>query len=273
MTKEERLAAERVRLKAMYDNQREISDGAGLVFGIDEAGRGPLCGPVVAGCCVLDEDTEILYLNDSKKISEKKRELIYEDIVSKAVAYGIGTAGPKRIDEINILNATYEAMEEAFVNCRKMLSDRIQAYGELASAPDFSGIGKAADNQDLPNGRPEASENGNELSEMLLRWRKYYEAMQDAARICVLVDGNRKVPGIHLPQIAVVKGDAKCPAISAASILAKVTRDRLMIEYDKAHPEYGIARHKGYGTKEHIEAIRKYGATDIYRMSFLKNIL
>lgn len=224
MTKEERLSAERDRLKIMYDNQRELSGGAELVFGIDEAGRGPLCGPVVAGCCILDESVEILYLNDSKKISEKKRELIYEDIISKAVAYGIGSASPQRIDEINILNATYEAMREAYDNCRRMLAERASALAAKSEA-------------------------------------------------CVIVDGNKTVPSIHAPQTAVVKGDAKCPAISAASILAKVTRDRLMEDYDRAHPEYGMAKHKGYGTKEHIEAIRRYGITDIYRKSFLKNIL
>lgn len=224
MTKEEKLCAERTRLEAMYDNQRELSDGAGLVFGIDEAGRGPLCGPVVAGCCILDESVEILYLNDSKKISEKKRELIYDEIIAKAVAYGIGSASPERIDEINILNATYEAMKEAYDNCRKMLGE------------------KAAE-------------------------------QYDSTLSCVLIDGNKTVPGIHEQQKSVVRGDAKCPAISAASILAKVTRDRLMTAYDKEHPEFGLAKHKGYGTKEHIEAIKKYGVTDIYRKSFLRNIL
>ena len=225
MTKEERLEAESIRLKTMQDTQREISGGAKVVFGIDEAGRGPLCGPVVAACCVLAEDTEILYLNDSKKLSEKKRELIYEEVLVKAAAYGIGTATPKRIDEINILNATYEAMAEAYDNCRRMLKEK--------SGQDADGL---------------------------------HDAM-------VLIDGNNTVPGIYEPQIAVVKGDAKCPAMSAASVLAKVTRDRMMTEYDRLHPEYGIAKHKGYGTKEHIAAILKYGITDIYRKSFLTNIL
>lgn len=247
MTKEERLGAERIRLKAMYDNQRELSGSAELVFGIDEAGRGPLCGPVVAGCCVLDEDTEILYLNDSKKISEKKRELIYEDIISKALAYGIGSASPARIDEINILNATYEAMQEAYDNCHKMLEER-----------------EAADTGEIDS-------TGSVLS--FRKIEQYAKCMKQGTDICILVDGNKTVPGIHEPQAAVVKGDAKCPAISAASILAKVTRDRLMTEYDRLHPEYGMARHKGYGTKEHIEAIRRYGITDIYRKSFLRKLL
>ena len=224
MTKEERIEAEHIRLKTMQDTQREISGGAKVVFGIDEAGRGPLCGPVVAACCVLDEDTEILYLNDSKKLGEKKRELIYEAVLTKAKAYGIGTAAPKRIDEINILNATFEAMAEAYDNCRRMLKEK--------SGQDADGL---------------------------------HDAM-------VLIDGNNTVPAIYEPQISVVKGDAKCPAISAASVLAKVTRDRMMTEYDRLYPEYGIAKHKGYGTKEHITAILKYGITDIYRKSFLTNI-
>lgn len=223
MTKEERVEAERIRLAGMFEDQYEIADKAQTIFGIDEAGRGPLCGPVVAGCCILDKTREILWLNDSKKISEKKRELIYEDVINNSLAYGIGIASPERIDEINILNATYEAMQDAYENCRRMYAER------------------------------------------------GYNA--DEADTVVLVDGNKTVPGIMCRQTAVVKGDAKCPSISAASILAKVTRDRMMIEYDKEHPEYGIAKHKGYGTKEHIEAIRKYGVTDIYRMSFLKNIL
>ena len=290
MTKKERLGAERDRLKLMYDNQRELSGGAELVYGIDEAGRGPLCGPVVAGCCILDESVEILYLNDSKKISEKKRELIYEDIISKAVAYGIGSASPQRIDEINILNATYEAMQEAYDNCRRMLAERAAAkevhISQDIPAPvqnserDFDADGadlkKAEGSEDdmpLKNAAEAAEEDSASVDSAYHKLGQYAGILDDNATCCVLVDGSKTVPGIHAPQAAVVKGDAKCPAISAASILAKVTRDRLMEEYDRAHPEYGMAKHKGYGTKEHIEAIRKYGITDIYRRSFLKNIL
>ncbi len=294
MTKEERLCAERDRLKAMYDNQREISDSAELVFGIDEAGRGPLCGPVVAGCCVLDEETEILYLNDSKKISEKKRELIYEDIISKALAYGIGSASPERIDEINILNATYEAMKEAYDNCRRMLEERAAVlaaenaesekcgsncnctfYGGADGDTDID-IDIDIDTAGATDTTGAADIEKTDLAKNLQAQRKlrqYAEWMKYRTEQCVLVDGNKTIPGINEPQTAVVKGDAKCPAISAASILAKVTRDRLMTEYDKLHPEYGFAKHKGYGTKEHIEAIKKYGITDIYRKSFLRNIL
>ena len=224
MTKEERKEADRQRVIGMYREQTEISGGAKTVFGIDEAGRGPLCGPVVAACCVLPDDIYIEGLNDSKKISEKKRGLIYDEIIASAVAYGIGSASPQRIDEINILNATYEAMREAYEKC---LDAVIQKEACLLSETDC----------------------------------------------IVLIDGNKTVPGISLKQTAVVKGDARCPSISAASVLAKVTRDRLMTEYDSLHPEYGIAKHKGYGTREHVEAIRKYGITDIYRRSFLKNIL
>lgn len=255
MTKEERIEAERTRLSEMYKTQAEIAGNAAVVFGIDEAGRGPLCGPVVAGCCVLPDNADILWLNDSKKISEKKRELIYDEIIAKAAAYGIGMASPQRIDEINILNATYEAMQEAFENCVSML----EAGGNKTDCIDEASAeaAKAADAAEAENAK--------------VKQIAFDSAAIEAA--AVLVDGNRTVPGIAHRQTAVVKGDAKCPCISAASILAKVTRDRLMLEYDRLHPEYGIAKHKGYGTKEHAEAIRKYGITDIYRRTFLKNIL
>ncbi|MDO4961949.1 MAG: ribonuclease HII [Eubacteriales bacterium] len=235
MTKEERLAAEKERLKGMYAFERETSKGAAFVFGIDEAGRGPLCGPVVAACCVLPEEAEILYLNDSKKISEKKRELIYAEVIEKASAYGVGMASPARIDEINILNATMEAMKDAFDACIEMYKTGLL-------------------------------ESGGELSMDVL------DRLPSVGDSMVLVDGNRIVPGIDFHQSFVIGGDAKCPSISAASVIAKVTRDHLLIEYDKQYPEYGFAKHKGYGTKEHYEAIRKYGILDIHRKSFLKNI-
>ena len=184
---------------------------AGLIAGIDEAGRGPLAGPVVAAAVILPPDAQILWLNDSKQVSEKKRELLFDEIMEKAVAVGVGMAGPGRIDEINILQATYEAMREAI--------------GKLQVKPDL--------------------------------------LLNDAVRI----------PGITIRQVPIIKGDAKSVSIAAASIIAKVTRDRLMREYDSLMPEYGFAGHKGYGSTSHIEAIRKYGPSPIHRKSFIKNFI
>lgn len=205
-----KLEQERARLDVMRAYEREYGH-LGLVCGIDEAGRGPLAGPVVAGAVILPKDCEILYLNDSKQLSEKKREELFDEIKEKAVAWGIGMASPARIDEINILQATYEAMREAIA---------------------------ALDPQ----------------PQVLLN---------DAVRI----------PQVELTQVPIIKGDAKSVSIAAASILAKVTRDRLMKEYDKVMPEYGFAGHKGYGSAAHIEAIKKYGPSPIHRVSFIKNFV
>jgi len=205
----EKLAAERERLEKMRVYEREYRS-YGLVCGIDEAGRGPLAGPVVAGV-ILPEDCEILYLNDSKKLSEKKREELYEEIKEKAVAWAVGMASPARIDEINILQATYEAMT--------------QAVSQLTPAPQV--------------------------------------ALNDAVRI----------PQLDIMQVPIIKGDAKSVSIAAASIMAKVTRDRLMKEYDAVMPQYGFASHKGYGSAAHIDAIRKYGPSPIHRRSFIGNFL
>ncbi len=206
----EKLEAERKRLDAMRSYEREYAR-YGLVCGIDEAGRGPLAGPVVAGAVILPEDCEILYLNDSKQLSAKRREELFDEIREKAVAWGIGMASPARIDEINILQATYEAMR--------------QAVGALDPAPQI--------------------------------------LLNDAVRI----------PGIELPQVPIIKGDAKSLSIAAASVLAKVTRDRLMVEYDKVMPEYGFAAHKGYGSAAHIEALKKYGPSPIHRRTFIGNFV
>lgn len=206
----EKLAAERERLEKMRVYESEYRS-YGLVCGIDEAGRGPLAGPVVAGAVILPEDCEILYLNDSKKLSEKKREELYEEIKEKAVAWAVGMASPARIDEINILQATYEAMA--------------QAVSQLTPAPQV--------------------------------------ALNDAVRI----------PQLDIMQVPIIKGDAKSVSIAAASIMAKVTRDRLMKEYDAVMPQYGFASHKGYGSAAHIDAIRKYGPSPIHRRSFIGNFL
>ena len=181
----EKLEKELARLEAMREYE-DTYDACAYICGIDEAGRGPLAGPVVAAAAVLPKDCQIFYLNDSKKLSEKKRDLLFDEIKEKAVAYGIGIVSPQVIDEINILQATYEAMR--------------QAISQL-----------------------------NVIPEILLN---------DAVII----------PGVDIMQVPIVKGDAKSVSIAAASILAKVTRDRMMMEYDQIYPEYGFAKHKGYGT-------------------------
>ena len=206
----ERLEKERERLEQMrkYEHQYE---NMGYVCGIDEAGRGPLAGPVVAGAVILPEGCEILWLNDSKQLSEKKREELYDEILDKAVAAEVGIVGPGRIDEINILQATYEAMREA--------------VGKLAVRPQ------------------------------------------------VLLNDAVTIPDMDIFQVPIIKGDAKSLSIAAASVLAKVTRDRLMKEYDKLLPEYGFAGHKGYGSAAHIAAIREYGPSAIHRRTFIKNFM
>ena len=200
------LEKERKRLMAMHQYEEQYKD-CQAICGIDEAGRGPLAGPVVAAAVILPKDCEILYLNDSKQLSAKKRELLYDEIMEKAVSIGVGYATPQRIDEINILQATYEAMR--------------QAVNKLSVCPDI--------------------------------------LLNDAVRI----------PGLFLQQVPIVKGDAKSVSIAAASIIAKVTRDRLMMEYDKAMPQYHFAANKGYGSAEHIEALAVYGASPIHRRSFI----
>ena len=200
------LEKERERLMAMHQYEEQYKD-CQAICGIDEAGRGPLAGPVVAAAVILPKDCEILYLNDSKQLSAKKRELLYDEIMEKAVSVGVGYATPQRIDEINILQATYEAMR--------------QAVNKLSLCPDI--------------------------------------LLNDAVRI----------PGLPMQQVPIVKGDAKSVSIAAASIIAKVTRDRLMMEYDKAMPQYHFAANKGYGSAEHIEALAVYGASPIHRRSFI----
>ena len=200
------LEKERERLMAMHQYEEQYKD-CQAICGIDEAGRGPLAGPVVAAAVILPKDCEILYLNDSKQLSAKKRELLYDEIMEKAVSVGVGYATPQRIDEINILQATYEAMR--------------QAVNKLSVCPDI--------------------------------------LLNDAVRI----------PGLSMQQVPIVKGDAKSVSIAAASIIAKVTRDRLMMEYDKAMPQYHFAANTGYGSAEHIEALAVYGASPIHRRSFI----
>ena len=213
--KGERLEKELARLAAMHEYENAHAD-VRFIAGIDEAGRGPLAGPVVAACCILPKDAVILYLNDSKKVTALRREALLPEIKEKAIAYGIGIVDEKRIDEINILQADYEAMRIAVQKTSTML----QAKG-LADAPGL--------------------------------------LLNDAVTI----------PGVEIPQESIIKGDAKSVSIAAASILAKVTRDHLMEAYDAQYPEYGFARNKGYGTKEHIEALKRLGPCPIHRRSFI----
>ena len=203
------LEQEKERLKQMREFESKY-EHLGYVCGIDEVGRGPFAGPVVAGAVILPADCEILYVNDSKQLSEKMREQLYDEIMEKAVSVAVGYASPARIDEINILQATYEAMREA--------------VSKLAVTPQ------------------------------------------------ILLNDAVTIPQITIPQVPIIKGDAKSISIAAASIVAKVTRDRLMREYDKIMPEYSFASNKGYGSKEHIEAIKKYGPTPIHRRSFIHNV-
>lgn len=205
----EKLEKELARLEQMREYENTYAARA-MICGIDEAGRGPLAGPVAAGAVILPKDCTLLYLNDSKKLSEKRREELFVQIKEQAVAWCVGIVGPERIDEINILQATYEAMR--------------QAVAGLGVKPDL--------------------------------------LLNDAVEI----------PGVDIMQVPIIKGDAKSVSIAAASILAKVTRDHMMVEYDQLFPDYGFAKHKGYGTAAHIQAIQELGPCPIHRRSFIRNI-
>ncbi len=208
--KGEKLEAELKRIEALKQYEKEY-EHLGYVCGIDEVGRGPFAGPVVACAVILPKDCNILYINDSKKLSEKRREELYDIIIKEAVAYGIGIKDNNRIDEINILQATYEAMREAISN--------------LKVKPD------------------------------------------------VLLNDAVTIPGVDIKQVPIIKGDAKSISIGAASIVAKVTRDRMMAEFDEKYPGYEFAKNKGYGTAAHIEGLKKYGPCEIHRRSFIHNYL
>lgn len=201
------LAKELKRLSALYDMERSLREkGYTLIAGVDEAGRGPLAGPVVAAAAILRLDTNIIDLKDSKLLSERKREAVYEQVIKTAVSYAFDVVDKDYIDEHNILNATLYAMKKA--------------VEKLSVKPDF-----------------------------------------------ILVDAV-KIPGVVIPQQAVIHGDNLCACIAAASIIAKVERDRIMKNYDKIYPQYGFSRNKGYGTKEHIDSIKKFGYCPIHRKSF-----
>ena len=206
----ELLEKEKHRIEDMKVYENTYSH-VGWICGIDEAGRGPLAGPVVAGAVILPEDSKILWLNDSKQLSAKKREELYDVIMEEAISVGVGYASPARIDEINILQATYEAMR--------------QAIGQLSVEPE------------------------------------------------VLLNDAVTIPEVVIPQVPIIKGDAKSVSIAAASVIAKVTRDRLMEEYDQVLAGYGFADNKGYGSAAHIAALRKLGPTPIHRRTFIKNFV
>lgn len=206
----EKFEAELLRTESIKKYEKEY-DNYVYICGIDEVGRGPLAGPVVAGAVILPKDCDILYINDSKKLSAVKREELYDEIMEKAVSVGLGFVSPERIDEINILQATYEAMREA--------------VSKLEPQPDL--------------------------------------LLNDAVTI----------PDLSQKQVPIIKGDAKSISIGAASIVAKVTRDRLMEEYDHMFPGYGFASNKGYGSADHIAAIKEFGPTPIHRKTFIKNFI
>ena len=250
--RKEKLEAERVRIETMKEFERAHSDSK-LICGIDEAGRGPFAGPVVAGAVILDlnnSENEILYLNDSKKLSEKKRELLYKEIIKKSIAVGVGIVGAKIIDQINILQATYLAMHKAINN----LTDVSFLIDEFKSAENESRF-----SLDLVD-----------THELVKKFTKY-ELETEHEKVVpdfILADAVH-IPEIEIPQEGIIKGDAKSVSIAAGSIIAKVTRDHIMFEYDKLNPEYGFKNHKGYGTKAHIEAIKEHGMLDIHRRSFI----
>lgn len=202
---------ERLNVLKEFENKL-YSEGLKYIAGIDEAGRGPLAGPVVVGIAIMKPDSFIEGVNDSKKISEKKRELLYEQITNEAIDWSVGIVDQNEIDEINILNATKKALHMAITNL-KIKPDRI------------------------------------------------------------LVDALEHIDTCGMPYTSIIKGDAKVYSISAASIIAKVTRDRMMKEYDEIYPEYGFAGHKGYGTAKHIQAIKTYGPCPLHRKTFIKNFI
>ena len=264
--KPEKLEAERERIKGMKQYEEEaMEEGYDFILGVDEVGRGPLCGPVVTACCVLDMKKEILFLNDSKKLSEKKRDIMSEAIKEEALCYAFGESSPELIDEINILNATKRAMKEAIEACYEKLCLIITEQPEIASwklAEQASDIqpsdGASDDKEQLVSADAEVRPEENELGSRHKR-----------PKVLVLIDGNQTIEGLDLPQRFVIKGDASSVSIAAASILAKVRRDRMMVEYDELYPGYGFAKNKGYGTKEHLEALESMGPTPIHRMSFV----
>ena len=211
------------RLNQIKKIEEELyENGTTSIAGIDEAGRGPLAGPVVVACVVMPRDSMIEGVNDSKKVNEKKREKLYEEITREALGYGVGIISQEEIDRINILNATKEGLTLAIKNLETDLQEK---------------------NRDFQ--KPEI----------------------------ILVDALTKIDTDHIPYRSIIKGDSKSYSIAAASIIAKVTRDRIMRQWDEVYPMYGFEKHKGYGTAAHIAAIKEYGLCPLHRRSFVKNIV
>ena len=211
------------RLKEIKKIEEELyANGTTSIAGIDEAGRGPLAGPVVVACVVMPRDSMIEGVNDSKKVSEKKREKLYEEIIKEAIGYGVGIISQEEIDRINILNATKEGLTTAIKEMGKDLKEKKRNFD-----------------------KPEI----------------------------ILVDALTKIDTDHIPYKSIIKGDAKSYSIAAASIIAKVTRDRIMRQWAEVYPMYGFEKHKGYGTSAHISAIKEYGLCPLHRRSFVKNIV
>ena len=214
---------ELLRLQEIQKIERELyQKGIKSICGIDEAGRGPLAGPVVVASVIMPEGSMIEGVNDSKKVSEKKREKLYEQIIEEAVAYGVGIIDQNEIDRINILNAT----KEGLTLCIKELEKDLKEKNRGIEKPEI-----------------------------------------------ILVDALTKIDTDHIPYQSIIKGDAKSYSIAAASIIAKVTRDRIMRQWDEVYPEYGFAKHKGYGTAMHISAIKQYGICPLHRKTFVKNFI
>lgn len=214
---------ELLRLQEIQKIERELyQKGVKSICGIDEAGRGPLAGPVVVASVIMPEGSMIEGVNDSKKVSEKKREKLYEQIIEEAVAYGVGIIDQNEIDRINILNAT----KEGLTLCIKELEKDLKEKNRGIEKPEI-----------------------------------------------ILVDALTKIDTDHIPYQSIIKGDAKSYSIAAASIIAKVTRDRIMRQWDEFYPEYGFAKHKGYGTAMHISAIKQYGICPLHRKTFVKNFI
>ena len=212
---------QRLNMLKQYENDLR-NKGYKYICGIDEAGRGPLAGPVVVASVIMPEGSMIEGVNDSKKVSEKKREKLYEQIIEEAVAYGVGIIDQNEIDRINILNAT----KEGLTLCIKELEKDLKEKNRGIEKPEI-----------------------------------------------ILVDALTKIDTDHIPYQSIIKGDAKSYSIAAASIIAKVTRDRIMRQWDEVYPEYGFAKHKGYGTAMHISAIKQYGICPLHRKTFVKNFI
>lgn len=214
---------ELARLQEIQKIEKELySQGIKSICGIDEAGRGPLAGPVVVACVIMPEDSMLEGVNDSKKISEKKREALYEKIIEEAVGYGVAIIDQNEIDRVNILNAT----KQGLTTCIKELEKDLKEKNRSFEKPDI-----------------------------------------------ILVDALTKIDTDGISYRSIIKGDAKSYSIAAASIIAKVTRDRIMRQWDEVYPEYGFEKHKGYGTAVHIKAIKEYGLCPLHRKSFTKNFV